>query len=183
MTAKKKSDQTVQEWRILNEEELRCGYRRVLRRRFLMPDGREADYDIKQETDCIAILAFTEGQQVILTRQYRPGPKRILLEIPGGGMEPDETPLQAAQRELLEETGCEGDIQFVTSNVDCAYSTLTRYNFVATNCRFVADLKLDENEYIEVVLLPLSEFRQLLRSGQLSDVEAGYLGLDYLGWL
>lgn len=171
------------DWKVLREVVDRCGYRRILKRWYQMPDGREALFDLKLEPQCVAILAITRENRVVLARQFRPGPNRILFELPGGGIEEGETPPQAAARELLEETGYHGKIQMVTSSVDCAYSTMIRFNFVATECEQIGLPDLDENEFVEVTTLSLAEFRTLLRSGELSDVESGYLGLDYLGLL
>jgi ADP-ribose pyrophosphatase len=98
-------------------------------------------------------------------------------------MESGETPEQAIERELLEETGYGGKAQFVGEILDDAYSTMHRLCFVATDCEKVADPKNTSSEICETVLLTLPEFRQLLRSGQLSDIEVGYLGLDYLNLL
>lgn len=67
--------------------------------------------------------------------------------------------------------------------MDCGYSTMDRYCFVATECEKKAEPKNDENEFIEVVLMPLKDFRDHLRGGRLTDVEIGYLGLDYLNLL
>ncbi len=170
-------------WKSLDEHIERCGYRRILKRWYQMPDGREVLFDLKLEPECVAILALTKEKQVVLARQFRPGPNRLLYEMPGGGIEDGESPLQAAARELLEETGYQGKMVLVTSSVDCAYSTMLRFNFVATDCEQVSEPNLDENEFVEVVTFSLSEFRALLRSGELSDVESGYLGLDYLGLL
>lgn len=162
---------------------MRAGVRRYIQRFYQMPDGREVRFDLKLEPRCVAILALTKENEVVLAKQFRPGPNRVLLEMPGGGVEPDEDPQAAAARELLEETGYQGELQFVTASVDCAYSTLERFNFVAINCERVSEPQLDENEFVEVVTLPLDDFRALLRSGELSDVESGYLGLDFLGLL
>jgi hypothetical protein len=54
---------------------------------------------------------------------------------------------------------------------------------VATECEKVAEQKLDKTEFAEVVLMSLNEFRKLLRSGKMTDIEVGYLGLDFLGLL
>lgn len=171
------------EWTKLNEEPMRLGRRRILRRTYRLPDGRVEEYDIKQEPLVVAIVPITAAGNVVLARQFRPGPEAVLLEIPGGGIEPGETPEQAARRELLEETGCTGELHFLGESVECAYSTMRRYNFAATDCQRVGAPQPDENEFIEVIEVSLEEFRTHLRSGQLSDVETGYLALDFLGLL
>ena len=170
-------------WQVKHEEVRRLGFRRILERLYQLPDGREVQFDLKLEQHCVAVLAITTDYQVILAKQFRPGPNRILLEMPGGGIEKGESPPDAAARELLEETGYQGDLQFVTSSVDCAYSTMVRFNFVATDCKKISEPTPDENEFLEVVTISLDQFRDLLRSGELSDVESGYLGLDFLGCL
>ena len=171
------------DWIKLTEAPLQTGSRRVLRRLYRLPDGRQDTYDIKHEGRAVCILALTEAGQVVMTRQFRPGPEQVLLELPGGGAEPNETPIEAARRELLEETGYAGELQLVSPSLDCAYSTMVRYNFVATHCRSAQPPDPDAGEFIEVFEMPLADFRQHLRGGQLTDVETGYLGLDYLGLL
>ncbi|MEI9966810.1 MAG: hypothetical protein WDN67_04225 [Candidatus Moraniibacteriota bacterium] len=52
--------------------------------------------------------------------------------------------------------------------------------FVATDCEKVGEIQNTATEHTEVVLMPLDDFRKHLRSGQLTDIEVGYLGLDYL---
>ncbi len=170
-------------WKKMSETPLRVGYRRLLTRHFEMPDGRIEEFTIKDEQPAVCILALTADQQVILAKQFRPGPEKILLELPGGGVEEKETPEEAAQRELLEETGYNGTLQYLGMTLDCAYSTVYRHNFVAMNCQKIQEPKPDKNEFIEITLLSLHEFHAHLRSGQLTDMETGYLGLDMLGLL
>lgn len=155
----------------------------MLTRQFRLPDGREEDFTIKAEGEAVCIVALTETSDVILVRQYRPGPERILLELPGGSVDADETALDAARRELLEETGYEGEMELVGMTLDCAYSTMQRHNFVAKNCIRIQDPQPDKNEFLEIITMNLQDFRQHLRSGQLTDIETGYLCLDRLGLL
>ncbi len=170
-------------WVKLSEEPGSLGYRKMLHCSFQLPDGRVDRYDIKDEGRLVAILALTAEDKVVLARQYRPGPGEILMEVPGGGVEPGETPEAAAARELLEETGYAGELRPVGQTHLCAYSNARQYNFVATNCCRVQPPAPEANEFIEVIELPLDAFRDLLRSGQLTDVATGYLGLDTLGLL
>ncbi len=173
----------TESWIKLKEEPLVNGRRKLLRRTFRLPDGRVDDFDIKHEPQVVCILAITTDQQVVLARQFRPGPEQILLELPGGGIEPGETPQQAIMRELLEETGYTGRVSYIGASLDCAYTTLVRHNFVATECSKAQEPQTGTGEFTEAVSMPVAEFRQHLRGGQLTDIETGYLGLDYLGLL
>ncbi|MFO7807702.1 MAG: NUDIX hydrolase [Candidatus Moraniibacteriota bacterium] len=150
---------------------------------FKMPDGEEKDFYLKKEGPATGVLALTKDQQVILVKQFRPGPNEILNELPGGYVDENETPEQAAERELLEETGYKGNAEFVATAYDCAYSTMNRHCVVVKDCEKVVEQKLDKTEFAEVVLMPLEDFRALLKSGKNTDIEVGYIGLDYLGLL
>lgn len=147
---------------------------------FRLPDGKESDFYIKKEGPAVGILALTKNNEVILVKQFRPGPNEILDELPGGYVDKDETPEQAAERELLEETGYKGKAQLVTEAFDCAYSTMKRYCVVVTDCEKVAEQKLDKTEFAQVIISSLDDFKSMLRSGKNTDIEVGFLGLDYL---
>ncbi|MEI7621750.1 MAG: NUDIX hydrolase [Candidatus Moraniibacteriota bacterium] len=171
----------IKGWEELSREEIFYKHGRGIEKVvFKMPDGKKEDFYLKKEALFVCTLALTKKQEVILVRQFRPGPKKILLEMPGGTIDGDEDLTSAAERELLEETGYTGKVQFVAESFLCAYSTAKKYCLVVTDCEKVAEQKLDATEFIKVEIVSLSEFRQLLRSGQMSDVEVGYLGLDFL---
>lgn len=170
-------------WTLLSEEPLHLGWRKITRRTYRYPDGREEVYEIKEEPQIVTIFCLTAEKQVVLVRQFRPGPGEVLLEMPGGCIDPGEQPSAAAARELLEETGYAGEVSLVTASLCDAYSTMIRHVFVVTNARPVAALNLDASEFIEPVEIPLADFRAHLRGGRLTDIEAGYLALDYLSLL
>jgi ADP-ribose pyrophosphatase len=152
-------------------------------RTYEMPDGHIKKFYIKTTKPAVSILALTNDHKVITVKQFRPGPNKTLCELPGGYQDQGETAQQAATRELKEETGYEGDIQFVTQCYDDAYTTMHRSCFVATNCTRVADQELDDSEFIDVVLIDLPDFLKIVRSGEMTDLEVALLGLDKLGLL
>ncbi len=171
----------IQAWEEISREIAFQKYSRKIEKvMFRLPDGKETDFYIKKEGPATAILALTKDQQVILVKQFRPGPKEILNEMPGGYIDAGESPEQAAERELLEETGYKGKSTLVNEALDCAYSTMRRYCVVITDCEKVSEQKLESTEFAEVVLMSLPDFRMLLQSGKMTDLEAGYICLDYL---
>lgn len=171
------------EWKKIDEHPIRDGYRKIISKTFIMPNGKEGDFEIKDEGKSVCALALTKDNAVILTKQFRVGPEKVLLELPGGGVMPDENLENAARRELLEETGYVGEMQYVGSSLTCAYSNRISNCFVATNCHRMQEQKLDPAEFIEVIEMPLAEFRHHVRNGQLSDVGSAYQCLDFLNLL
>lgn len=167
-------------WEPLGERTLHTGWRTVVGRRYRTPDGVEREFEVIDEPDTAVVVALTESRDVVLVREYRPGPQRHLLELPGGLVDDGEEPHAAAARELLEETGYAGELRAVGSIVDSAYSTRHRHSFVATECRQLQQPAPHDGEFPQVVLMPLVEFREHLRSGELTDVASGYAALDAL---
>ncbi len=170
----------MEPWKKLREEPLYAGWMKLVRRVYRRPDGGESSFEVLAEDTVACVLALTPDHQVICARQFRPGVERVVLELPGGHVDAGETPLAAAKRELLEETGYEGETTFVTASFVGAASTRLKHNFVAVNCRRVKAPQDAPREPIEVVLLSLDDFKAHLRTGQLTDVSTGYLGLDFL---
>lgn len=150
---------------------------------FRLPDGSVIDFIIEVRRPSVCIVALTPDNQVILVKQYRPGPNAILDELPGGFIDLNEDSQEAARREFIEETGYDGEFEFVTTCLDDAYSTMKRYCWVAKNCTKVGEPQNTPTEQTEVVLMSVGDFRKKLREGHMTDVEVGYLGLDYLGLL
>ena len=167
-------------WTKLSEESTRVGFRKLLKRLFRLPDGPEIEFVIKDEGFTVCVLAMNENGKIILAEQFRPGPELVLRELPGGGVEEDEPLEDAACRELLEETGYAGDMQFVGKYHACAYSNRVSHIFVATNCKRIAEPKLDEAERINIVESGVEEFLFQLRKGELTDAAGAWMALSFL---
>jgi ADP-ribose pyrophosphatase len=155
----------------------------VVTNNYELPNGNRAEWDILIGGDSIAVVALTATNQVVLVRQYRPGPQRVLDELPGGGVEHGESPAQAAARELEEETGYVGRIEIVGSTWLASAVASRRWAAVATDCEQLKPPSPDEGEDCEPFLMSLTDFRTHLRSGQLTDTGAGYMCLDHRGLL
>ena len=143
-------------------------------------DGKVRTFEKLKRPDTAVIIPVTEDGKIIIAKQEQPG-KKPFMGLVGGRLDEGEDPLEAAKRELLEETGYEGKVQLITMCLDDAYSTMERYCFVITDCKKVAEPKWDEDEFIDIELVTIEEFKKILKSGQMTDVEVGYLALDYLG--
>ena len=159
------------------------GDRVMARWRFRRADGGEAEFDITLHPGGVCILALTPGGQVVLTREFRPGPGRVQWNLPGGFLEGDEAPVEAARRELAEETGYEGDLRAVCSLTPDAYSTEVRHVFLAIGCRRTGDVATDDDEDIRVQVTSVEDLRALLRAGEVTSTDAAYLALDAAGLL
>ena len=85
----------------------------MLKRTFKLPDGKTADFDIIKSGAVVCTLALTPDKKVILVRQFRAGPEKILTEMPGGFIDKGESPKAAAKRELLERSGYTGEFKFI----------------------------------------------------------------------
>src|ERR1700704_6222662 len=103
----------MDDWRFQSQRPGSAGFIDVVTRTYDLPDGTTTDWDILELGDAAAVLAITRGGEVVLVRPFRPGPDRVLDELPGGLIDPGESPLEAAARELLEETGYRGAIEIV----------------------------------------------------------------------
>ncbi len=127
------------------------------------------DYYVLEYPDWVNAMAVTEDGKVLLVRQYRHPVERVLLEIPGGVMDPeDETPEAAVRRELLEETGYAFSDMHYLGAVSPNPSTHTNvtHMFLATGGKKVQEQALDFNEEIDVEAVTIAELEVRLRNNE-----------------
>lgn len=117
--------------------------------------------------DWVNIVAFTDAGECVMIRQYRFGTEDFAIEIPGGMIDPGESPLIAAQRELREETGFTSQRWSSLGRVapNPAYQRNYLYTFLAEGCTREGDQRQDPGEDIEILVTPRSELDQLLANG------------------
>ena len=130
-----------------------------------MPNGKILpEYYVLEYPDWVNIIAVTKDHQIVMERQYRYGANSTNFEIPSGVMEEGETPLEAAKRELMEETGYGGGEweQIMTLSGNPTMMTNMNHCFLATGVEKVSDQHLDETEVLEVFLKSREEVLSLL---------------------
>ena len=131
--------------------------------------GLAHDFYVLHLADAVSVVATTPDDRVILVRQFRAGSQRDSLETPGGLLNPGEDPLEAGARELLEETGYEGDpprsLGTAWSNPSLMTSRIT--TILVTNARKVSRPNLDHGEEVEVELFPTGQIPAMIRDGRI----------------
>lgn len=161
------------------------GYdKKLILKSFELPNGMPENFFIDSGKDSVQIFAITEDEHVLCVKQFRAGPEKVQLELPGGGLEKGEDPTEAAGRELVEETGFSGSEPVFLAALDYSpYSTGKRHLFYVTGARKVKELNLDPNEFLEVQKISLNEFKELMRRGEVRGHDTAYMALDRLNHL
>ena len=133
-------------------------------------NGRPLNAYVIESRDWALTMPVTKDGDIVMVRQYRFGREGISLEIPGGLIDRDDPSiLEAARREMREETGYDSD-DMVSLGKICpnpAVFNNTCHMFLARYAEYRCEQKLDEGEDIEVTLIPLSKIPDLIANGDI----------------
>jgi ADP-ribose pyrophosphatase len=176
---------SVQPWkRIAPTITNKIGYRTILVKHFELPSGLVVDRTVMNEDGWAAACAIviTKDKQVVVARQFRPGPEKIFDEIPGGIVDPDETPEVCVLREVREETGyVAGKVEYLGASYYDAYVGGERHYFLLADCTQGADgPQPTPDEDIEVHTIPVAELIANAKKGLMTDPGAVLMAYDRL---
>ena len=172
--------------RVLSSQQIYQGRAVKLRvDKVVKPSGKETTREVVEHADCVAIVALDAQDNVLLVRQFRHAVGEELLEIPAGGIHPDETAEQAVRRELQEETGYfPHQLKKLRGFYSApGYCTEYLYLYLATELAF-SPLQAEDTESIELVRAPLADIPHLIASGKICDAKslAGLLSTSLYEW-
>ena len=135
--------------------------------------GTKTTREVVEHSDCIAVVALDEQGNVLLVRQFRHAVDKFLLEIPAGGIDPGEGPMDSVRRELQEEIG------YFPRKIDKlggfyatpGYGTEYLHCFLATDL-VPARLVAEDTDNIELVRVPRDKIPRLIASGEICDAKS-----------
>ncbi|MFC2008807.1 NUDIX hydrolase [Chloroflexota bacterium] len=145
------------------------------------PSGAITTRDVVEHADCIAVVPVDGEGNVLLVQQYRYPVGAALLEIPAGGIEAGEDPVDCVRRELQEEIG------FIPEQIEKlggfysapGYGTEYLYVYVARDLK-PSRLVAEDTDEIEVISVPLADIPELVYSGRICDAKSIAALLTYM---
>lgn len=156
------------------QQPIKRGFRlRVNTERARLPDGREIDLDIVRHPGAAAVVPFTGPDEVLLIRQYRHAAGGTILEVPAGKLDAGEPPERCAARELEEEAGRRAGrlepLGWIWTTP--GFTDERIFLFAAFELETVPQ-RLQPDELIETLAMPLSEALARIWRGELNDAKS-----------
>lgn len=160
-------------WKIINSTyPFTCPWLTVRKDEVQLPNGITIpDFYVTEAPDWVNVIAVTKEGKYIIEEQYRHGIQQVCFELCAGMVDEGESPLEAAQRELLEETGYAGGVwqSFGMSVPDASGSVIKCHHFIATDVEYQQAPKLDCTEEIKTYFVDESELKAMMSDGRIVE--------------
>lgn len=144
----------------------------VNRLQVTLPDGRPAVRDVVRHPGAVAVVALTDNNRIVLVRQYRTALDRVTVEIPAGKLDPGEDPLDAAKRELEEETGFVADkmAYLTTIATSAGFADELIRIYMATGLKSKS-AHPDADEFLHVDVVPIEQLIDAVLDSKIEDAK------------
>jgi ADP-ribose pyrophosphatase len=175
----------MQAWKRLDDgsHKTKVGFRTIVHKQFAMNNGQTINADIigNEGSAAAAVIALTSDNKVIIAKQFRCGPEKVMYEMPGGLVDPGETPETAAMRELREEVGYESkDIEYLGAAYVNAWDNIIHHYYLARDVYLIGASDPEEFEEIEIEEISIAEFIDNARNVRMTDAQGVLLAYDKL---
>lgn len=145
----------------------------VRRDRVRLPNGKEATREYIRHPGAAMIIARPDPDTIILERQFRYPLARHFIELPAGKIDPGEEALATAQRELREECGYTASTwRHLTTLHPCIAYADERIELYLADGLAQVGAALDEDEFLEVMTVPLAQALDWVRDGTITEAKA-----------
>lgn len=137
-----------------------------------LPNGNTSTREYIKHNGAVCVIPVTDNQEIILERQYRYAIGKVLVEIPAGKLEIGEDRLEAAKRELEEETGYKaGKMTYIGEYYGSPALIEERVTMYLATELTETEVHLDEDEFLEVFTMPLEEAYQKVMNNEFDDAK------------
>lgn len=163
--------ENLKETKISSEEIYNGRLLHVFRDTVRLPNGAESTREFIKHNGAAAIVPLYPDETVLMVRQFRYPFDKVVLEIPAGKIDPCEEPLEAAVRELREETGLvDADMRPIGEIYpSVAYTTESIYMYIATGMKDSGVTDFDDNEFLETERIHIDELYRMVMNGEIKD--------------
>ncbi|HEK6347605.1 NUDIX hydrolase [Staphylococcus aureus] len=138
----------------------------------ILPNGETSTRELVYHNGAVAVCALTPKKEVVLVKQYRKPVEKPLLEIPAGKLEDDEDRVEAAKRELEEETGyIAKELTHVVDMYGSPGFCDEQLSIYFTDNVEEGTVHLDEDEFVEVIKVPIENVKSMLMNKEIEDAK------------
>ena len=143
---------------------------RLVNENYTLENGVTSEMDFVQHPGAAAMVPMLNNAEVVLIKQYRHAIREFIWEIPAGTLDPNESPLACARRELIEETGYSAtdwhQLGTITPLPGCSDERI--HIFLASDLK-AAEQHLDDDEMLKVHPIKFNVALQMILTGEISD--------------
>lgn len=146
---------------------------KVRKDRVCLPNGQPSVREYIVHPGAVVILAVLDNGNLLFERQFRYPLRRVFIELPAGKIDPGESILETAKRELLEETGYTASLweHLGVMHPCIGYSDERIEIFLARGLHLEGDKQLDHNEFLDVIEISPGEAREAVWDGRITDAK------------
>lgn len=137
-----------------------------------LPDGKPATREYVVHAGAVMVIPLFDDGRVLMESQYRYPLARVMSEFPAGKLDPNESTLECAKRELREETGYSAREYFFLTRIHPVISYSTEFiDIYLARGLTAGDAKLDDGEFLETFTATPSDLIDWVHAGKISDVK------------